>query len=271
MKKITFTGSFGEYFGYSILFLLLSIITIGIAIPYWVYWSMKYFFTKLRVDNEPVVFTGNFGEYFGYSILLMLLSIITLGLALPYWIYWSYKYFFTKLEVKEQRENSNTISKSVYNRTHLAKVIGYDYVNISEEDLGNMEHLGVLEYEDGISAEEFRIPFKPLIKGVFGLLKIKQSKKLINHIFMHRFLHQVNGNELKNIHDSLCDIYQAQSKIPDHIIETINSYKNEEDTIDEFNYEVQFNVNHKIKTLPYLVFRANNESGVSITIVANIV
>ena len=48
--KIIFTGNFWEYFGLSIALLLLSIITLGIALPYWVYWSFKYFFSNLEIE-----------------------------------------------------------------------------------------------------------------------------------------------------------------------------------------------------------------------------
>ena len=51
-KKIRFTGGFGEYFIMSLGLLLLSLITFGIALPYWVYWSFKYFFTKLEIDGK---------------------------------------------------------------------------------------------------------------------------------------------------------------------------------------------------------------------------
>lgn len=97
--KIKFTGSFGEYFIMSLGLMLLSVITFGLAFPYWMYWSYKYFFTRMRVGNDNVKFTGSFGEYFIMSLGLMLLSVITFGLAFPYWIYWSVKYFFTRLEV----------------------------------------------------------------------------------------------------------------------------------------------------------------------------
>jgi len=50
-KKIKFTGSFGEYFVTSLGLFVLSIITLGIALPYWMYWSLKYFFTRLEVEN----------------------------------------------------------------------------------------------------------------------------------------------------------------------------------------------------------------------------
>ena len=48
--KIIFVGSFWEYFGLSIALLLLTIVTLGIALPYWVYWSFKYFFSKMEIE-----------------------------------------------------------------------------------------------------------------------------------------------------------------------------------------------------------------------------
>ena len=78
--------------------MLLSVITFGLALPYWTYWSYKYFFTKLEINGSKVMFTGSFGEYFIMSLGLLVLSVITFGIALPYWVYWSFKYFFTKME-----------------------------------------------------------------------------------------------------------------------------------------------------------------------------
>ena len=48
-KKIKFTGGFGEYFIMSLGLMLLSIITFGLATSYWMYWSLKYFFTRLEI------------------------------------------------------------------------------------------------------------------------------------------------------------------------------------------------------------------------------
>jgi uncharacterized membrane protein YjgN (DUF898 family) len=100
-KKITFVGSFGEYFAVSLALLLLSVLTLGILLPYWLFWSFKYFFANLRLDNKAIYFAGHFGEYFLISLGLLVLSTITLGLALPYWAYWSFKYFFTRLEIQD--------------------------------------------------------------------------------------------------------------------------------------------------------------------------
>lgn len=52
--KIKFTGSFGEYFFTSIVLLILSIITLGIMLPYYAYWSIKYFVDRLEFElPEP--------------------------------------------------------------------------------------------------------------------------------------------------------------------------------------------------------------------------
>ena len=100
-KQIKFTGGFGEYFITSLGLFILSVITFGIALPYWVYWSYKYFFVRLEVDGKKVNFNGGFAEYFIISLGLLLLSVVTFGIALPYWIYWSFKYFFTKMEIQD--------------------------------------------------------------------------------------------------------------------------------------------------------------------------
>ena len=50
--KIVFTGNFWEYFGLSIALLILSLITLGIALPYWAYWNMKYFVSKLEIQLD---------------------------------------------------------------------------------------------------------------------------------------------------------------------------------------------------------------------------
>lgn len=100
-RKINFTGGFIEYFLISLGLLVLSAITFGIALPYYIYWSFKYFFSKLELDGKPLKFSGSFGEYFLISLGLLVLSVITFGIALPYWGYWSFKYFFTHMEVPE--------------------------------------------------------------------------------------------------------------------------------------------------------------------------
>ena len=48
--RIVFTGNFWEYFGLSLALMILTICTLGLALPYWVYWSFKYFFGKMEIE-----------------------------------------------------------------------------------------------------------------------------------------------------------------------------------------------------------------------------
>ena len=45
-----FTGNFWEYFLISLGLGILSVLTAGILLPYWVYWSAKYFFDRLEIE-----------------------------------------------------------------------------------------------------------------------------------------------------------------------------------------------------------------------------
>ncbi len=101
-RRIVFTGNFFEYALISIGLFLLTVVTLGLASPYWFYWSLKYFFTNMQLDGAPIRYVGSFGEYFLISFLLFLLSVVTLGLATPFWVYWSFQYFFTRLEMHDR-------------------------------------------------------------------------------------------------------------------------------------------------------------------------
>ena len=48
--KILFTGNFLDYFIKSLLLLLLCIVTFGLAIPYYAYWTIRYFFTNMEIE-----------------------------------------------------------------------------------------------------------------------------------------------------------------------------------------------------------------------------
>lgn len=49
-KKIYFVGSFGGYFFKSLGLLVLSVLSCGILLPYFAYWSVKYFVNNLEVE-----------------------------------------------------------------------------------------------------------------------------------------------------------------------------------------------------------------------------
>ena len=50
--RIIFIGNFWEYFFLSLLLLVLSVLTLGLLLPYWAYWSLKYFFIRLEIEIE---------------------------------------------------------------------------------------------------------------------------------------------------------------------------------------------------------------------------
>ena len=99
MTNIQFNGGFWEFFFVNIGLLLLTVLTLGLAAPYLIYWSTKYFFTNLQVGPYQTRFTGSFGGYFLKSLGLLILSVVTLGLLLPYYSYWNIEYFAANLEV----------------------------------------------------------------------------------------------------------------------------------------------------------------------------
>jgi uncharacterized membrane protein YjgN (DUF898 family) len=98
-RKFRFTGNFGEFFLYALALFILSVLTVGIVFPYFVYWINKYFFSNLELDGAKVIFNGKFSDYFIMSLGLFFLSVLTVGLAFPYWIYWNGKYFSSNLEM----------------------------------------------------------------------------------------------------------------------------------------------------------------------------
>lgn len=48
--KIIFTGGFWEYFIMSLGLAVLSIISLGLLLPYYIYWNYKYFFTHMEIE-----------------------------------------------------------------------------------------------------------------------------------------------------------------------------------------------------------------------------
>ena len=49
--KIVFTGHFFEYFLKCLLLWILSILTLGLLLPYLFYWNFKYFFTRMEIHE----------------------------------------------------------------------------------------------------------------------------------------------------------------------------------------------------------------------------
>lgn len=50
--NIVFTGNFWNYFGISILLYIGTVATLGILMPYAVYWQFKYFVSNLEIQYK---------------------------------------------------------------------------------------------------------------------------------------------------------------------------------------------------------------------------
>lgn len=49
-KKVLFTGNFWEYFFKSVGLFILSMLTLGLLLPYFAWWQMKYFVSHLEIE-----------------------------------------------------------------------------------------------------------------------------------------------------------------------------------------------------------------------------
>lgn len=49
-KKIFFTGNFWDYFFKTLGLLILTVITVGLMVPYFAWWQAKYFVNHLEVE-----------------------------------------------------------------------------------------------------------------------------------------------------------------------------------------------------------------------------
>lgn len=52
--KIVFVGDFWEYFFKALGLLVASGITLGILVPYWIYWNVRYFARNLEIELPDV-------------------------------------------------------------------------------------------------------------------------------------------------------------------------------------------------------------------------
>lgn len=75
-----FTGRFWGYIGRSLLYTLLSVITLGIAIPFCTCRFLKWQKSNTYVNGYRLAFDGNGFQLWGRFLLWILLIVVTLGL-----------------------------------------------------------------------------------------------------------------------------------------------------------------------------------------------
>ncbi len=51
-SKIVFTGHFFEYFIMCLGLGVLTVLSLGILLPYFMYWNVKYFFTRMEIHQD---------------------------------------------------------------------------------------------------------------------------------------------------------------------------------------------------------------------------
>lgn len=50
--KIKYTGTFLDWFLWNLFLVFLTVVTLGIALPYMIYWNQKYFFEHLETIKQ---------------------------------------------------------------------------------------------------------------------------------------------------------------------------------------------------------------------------
>ncbi len=75
-----FTGGAGGWFGYHVLFIVLSLVTFGIGIPFAMVMLERWKLSNTVIGGSPLVFNGSGGRLFGKMLLWALLSVVTFGI-----------------------------------------------------------------------------------------------------------------------------------------------------------------------------------------------
>ncbi len=101
-----FDGNTAEYVGYSIIMVLVSMITLGIAFP-WVYTMfMKWYMGHYVVTGYRMSFDGKGLQFLGTCIICVLLSLITFGIYTPWAVIrlnkWTYSHTHVAAPVNNQ-------------------------------------------------------------------------------------------------------------------------------------------------------------------------
>ncbi|MBE6801899.1 MAG: DUF898 family protein [Ruminococcaceae bacterium] len=75
-----FTGGAGGWFGYHVLFIVLSLVTFGIGMPFAMVMLERWKLSNTVIGGSPLAFNGLGGRLFGKMLLWALLSVVTFGI-----------------------------------------------------------------------------------------------------------------------------------------------------------------------------------------------
>ena len=90
--KLRTTLTMGEVLGHVVIWLLLSIITLGVGLFFWPYAAMRMILNSIEVYTETRGFRRckcelGFSEQVGHIIIWLVISICTAGLAYPFYVF----------------------------------------------------------------------------------------------------------------------------------------------------------------------------------------
>ena len=75
-----FTGGLLGLIGISILMVLLSVVTLGIGLPWALCMRQRWYAKHTHIDGMQLTFDGTGGQLFGKYIVWVLLTIVTIGI-----------------------------------------------------------------------------------------------------------------------------------------------------------------------------------------------
>lgn len=83
--QFTFDGDAGGYLGIAIASAFLTVLTIGIAVPWVICMKNRWIADHTKIEGRRLRFTGTGGDLFGKWIVWLLLCMVTIGVY-SFWI-----------------------------------------------------------------------------------------------------------------------------------------------------------------------------------------
>ena len=84
--KFEFNGIGGGFFWLSLWTSILSILTLGIFVPWAVATQMRWIAAHTKIDGKQLCFKGSGAGFFANWLLIIILTVITIGIYLPWGI-----------------------------------------------------------------------------------------------------------------------------------------------------------------------------------------
>lgn len=105
MERIRVRAGFADIVGHGVLWMVLSVVTLGLALLAWPYYAFRFVLSRSVVVDPSgrevgrMEMEGGLSGYLGHAILWALGILVTLGLAAPIWIYDVYRKVLSETKV----------------------------------------------------------------------------------------------------------------------------------------------------------------------------